>query len=134
MKSGRKVLKGATKVDAAAINKTFGQAPYDEAFDVIEGFTKQGETFVRVHGGSNKVSKWMMKASEIEGLSPQQIQDKFALPELSTHISNVNVPAGTNVRVGVAGKVNGWGNGGGQQVELLQRLSEDAFTNTRKLE
>ena len=75
----------------------------------------------------------MMNASEIEGLSAKEIKDKFALPELPTHISDVNVPEGTKVRIGTAGKVDGWGNGGGQQVEVLEKLSEDAFTNTRKL-
>ena len=76
----------------------------------------------------------MMRADEIKGLSPAQIRDKFALPDLPTHISDVHVPAGTRIRVGTVGAQNGWGAGGGTQYELLQRLSEDAFRNMRRLE
>ena len=127
-----------TKVSAKAVNKTFTDsgknAPYNEAYDVVEGTIKEGGgSLVRVHGEGNKAGKWMMDASEIKGLSAKQIQDKFALPELPTQISDVSLPTGTKIRVGVAGKVEGWGNGGGVQVEVLERLSEDIFTNTRKL-
>ncbi len=139
-KLGTKLLKeGFTKLSSKTINKAFTEAgqnaPYDEGVDVVEGSIKEGgEIFVRVHGEGNKASKWMMKSSEIEGLSAEQIKDKFALPELPTQVSDVNVPSGTKVRIGTAGKVDGWGDGGGGQVEVLQRLPEDAFTNTRNLE
>lgn len=136
--AGKILKKGFKKVSGKTVNKTFtdagGMAPYDEAYDVIEGVTEGTESFVRVHGDGNKVSKWMMKASEIEGLSAEQIKDKFALPSLPTHISDVNLPKGTKIRTGVAGKVKDWGNGGGVQIELQQRIAENAFTNTRKIQ
>jgi hypothetical protein len=84
-----------SKVDAGAVNKIFGKAPYNEAFDVIEGVTKNDTKFVRVHGENNKLGSWMMDAREIKGLSPQQIKDKLALPELPTQISDTIVPSGT---------------------------------------
>ena len=127
-------LKNVSKVDVKAINKLFGKAPYSEAFDVVEGTTTRELKLVRVHGENNKISGWMMDASEIKGLSPQEIQNKFALPELPTQVSDVLVPSGTQVRIGVAGKVDGWGNGGGVQVQALQDIPHNAFTNTRNLE
>jgi len=88
---------------------------------------------VRVHGEGNKARSWMMRAEEIGGLTPRQIQQKFALPELPTHVSDVHVPAGTRIRVGTVGAQKGWGAGGGIQYELLERLPESAFQNTRAL-
>jgi len=87
--------------------------------------------FVRVHGEGNKARSWMMREREIQGLSPTQIKDKFALPEMPTHISDVHVPAGTKIRTGTVGAQEGWGTGGGIQYELLERLPESAFRNTR---
>ncbi len=134
----KSLRKGYKRLDAKVINKGFtdagGKAPYDEAFDVIEGVTKEGDSFVRVHGKNNAARPWMMRASEIEGLSAQEIKDKFSIPELPTHISDVNVPAGTNIRVGVAAKVEGWGKGGGTQVEVLDRVQDDWITNTSKID
>ena len=127
-------LKNVSKVDVKAVNKLFGKAAYSEAFDVVEGTTKREMKLVRVHGENNKIGGWMMDASDIKGLSPQEIQNKFALPELPTQVSDVLVPSGTQVRIGVAGKVDGWGNGGGVQVQALQDIPQNAFTNTRNLE
>jgi filamentous hemagglutinin len=72
------------------------------------------------------------KLEEIQGLSPLQIKNKFALPELPTHASDVYVPAGTHIRVGTVGSQEGWGMGGGIH-ELLERIPESAFKNTRLL-
>lgn len=90
--------------------------------------------FVRVHGEGNKARSWMMRADEVEGLSAAQIRDKFALPDLPTHISDVHVPVGTRIRVGKVAPQEGWGTGGAYQYELLQRLRENAFRNTRPLQ
>jgi RHS repeat-associated protein len=129
--------KGFKKVSGKSVNKTFidggGMAPYDEAFDVVEGITEGVEKFVRVHGDGNVAGSWMMKASEIKGLSAEQIKDKFSLPSLPTKISDVSVPSGTNIRTGVAGKIDGWGNGGGTQVEVLDRVQPSWISNTRNL-
>jgi len=48
----------------------------------------------------------------------------------------VNVPAGTKIRIGIVGKQQGWGNGGGIQYELMNHLKigpDGAFTNRRAL-
>ena len=95
--------------------------------------TGEDMVFVRVHGSGNKARSWMMRPHEIEGLSPAQIRDKFALPELPTHVSEVHVPAGTRIRVGRVAGQEGWGAGGAWQYELLERLPEELFRNTRPL-
>lgn len=42
-----------------------------------------------------------MKYSDIQGLTPSQIQSKFALPNLPTHYCYVSVPNGTTLYVGM---------------------------------
>ena len=72
---------------------------------------------------------WMMKREAIEGLTPQQIQSKYALPEVPTHMSDVYVPAGTRIRTGIVNPVfDGVGNA--IQYQLLDRLPTSAFRNT----
>ena len=56
-----------------------------------------------------------MRAEDIVGLSPEQIRDKFALPDFPQFICDVVIPAGTHLRVGIANDVSGWGDGGGKQ-------------------
>ena len=48
-------------------------------------------------------------------------------------ISDVIVPANTKIRGGKAAAIKDWGKGGGQQVQLLQRISSKNYKNTRKL-
>lgn len=43
--------------------------------------------------------QWVMNYEEIQGLSSKQIKDKFALPYEPTHICDVELPAGTEVRL-----------------------------------
>ena len=74
-----------------------------------------------------------MKYSDIQGLTPAQIRDKFALPSEPIKICEVNVPAGTKMYVGIANEVPEWGKGGGTQFELGQILDENYFVNERPL-
>ncbi|WP_157573144.1 hypothetical protein [Novosphingobium sp. AAP83] len=105
--------------------------PYAPGKPVKEIITDSDEAFVRVHGKDNQAGSWVMRKEDIEGLSPQQIKDKFALPDLPTQVSDVSVPAGTKLRVGEAGGLPPWGSGGGMQVEVMERTS--VFTNPRPL-
>jgi len=94
---------------------------------------REERVFVRVHGENNQARSWMMRAKDIEGLSPIEIQQKYALPELPKYVSYVHVPAGTRIRVGIAGAQVDWGYGGGTQYELLEKIPNDAFRNRRLL-
>lgn len=98
---------------------------------------KRETVFVRVHGAPASASKpqgrWVMRKKDIEGLTARQIKDKFALPELPAQISDVYAPAGTRLTVGKTAAQKGWGLGGGTQYELMTRLPDSAFRNTRPL-
>jgi hypothetical protein len=78
---------------------------------------------------------WVMKAEEIQGLTPQQIQNKFALPEVPKYVCDVNIPSGTTIRCGIAGPQPEFGGlGGGVQFDLMQQLIDiERFTNPRLL-
>jgi len=127
---GRK-LRDLTSAEA---NKGFEKPPYKEGTNVAEYELTENEKFVRLYDGENsaQTGRWMMPESEIKGLTPEQVRDKFALPEIPTQITDVNVPAGTVIRVGEAGPIPGWGNGGGTQVQLTgPRIPTGSYTNPR---
>jgi len=65
-------------------------------------------------------------------LTPQQIQNKYALPSTSKYICDVEIPAGTNMRTGVANGVPDWGTGGGIQYDLMGEFG-GVFSNERLL-
>ena len=118
------------------LNRGYDKPPYNTEFEVK--VVKAGsEKYVRVFsynadGTSNKLGGWLMKKSDIEGLTPAQIADKYALPKPPTHICDVNVNPDFNLQTGIANKVEGWGNGGGQQFDTMGKfIDEDAFVNER---
>ncbi len=79
--------------------------------------------FVRVYSPTGSRSyqerEWVIPASEIEGLTPEQIASKYALPQAPTHITDVTVPAGYQLQATIANDINIFpkvsigGNGGG---------------------
>ena len=122
---------------AEDVNVTYPEGyhpPYKSGTRIAEFTTKSDEQFVRVHvGEGNKARSWLMRREAIEGLTPHQIQSKYSLPELPTHVSDVEVPGGTRIR---AGKINPGLNGStgnAVQYELLETIEEANFTNTRLL-
>ncbi len=112
----------------------YDKDPYLAGSKVQHVRLEEDTKFVRVYDGKNSGMKggWMMKASDIEGLTPEQIREKFALPNTPLFICDVTVPAGTVVRTGVCGPIEGWGKGGGVQFDMMgQRVGE--FENERPL-
>ena len=73
-----------------------------------------------------------MRREQIAGLSAEEIARRFALPSVPEFVTDVHVPAGTRIRVGIANKILG-GEGGVVQYELLERLPKNAFKNTKGL-
>jgi hypothetical protein len=80
-----------------------------------------------------------MKQQDIQGLSGEQIAQKFSLPQVPNTVSKVTIPAGQEMQASVAnnilqGKVNG---GGGVQFEIKMPASEKVdstwFTNPKPL-
>jgi RHS repeat-associated protein len=109
--------------------------PYKPNAKVTEFTTTREEIFVRVHGADNKGGSWVMHESAIRGMTPEQIKAKYSLPSTPTHVSTVVVPAGTRMR---SGKVNPLVEFGGidmnaKQFQLLQRIPDENFKNTKKL-
>ena len=108
--------------------------PYKPETKVNEIVLQEDSTFVRVYDkkGSKKHGSWVMRYEDIKGLTPQQIRDKYALPDIPKYICDVELKAGTHLREGVANPIEGWGNGGGTQFDLkMQRIGE--FKNERVL-
>mgnify|MGYP007007175268 CR=1 FL=1 len=73
----------------------------------------------------------MMKAEDIDELTPQQIKDKFDLPEIPTHITDVTPHQRSKIRTGTVNNGNFGRNGGGTQFELRGNIPNESFTNRR---
>ena len=94
---------------------------YDSQRAGVIRTTESVEYYVRLYRppDTNAVGGWIMRASAVRGLTPEQLRDRFALPFLPTNITNVPVPGGTCLLSGIAGPIVGWGNGGAQQTLLV---------------
>ena len=125
-----------SKVTSKVANAGFKYAPYKKGTTVLEGITASEQKYVRVFAEnteSKEVGRWMMKAEDIAGLSPKQIKNKFSLEHIPTHITDVTVPPGIKMRTGISGKVPVWGDGGGQQFQILEEISDVWYSNARRL-
>lgn len=102
---------------------------------VTEFTTSEPEQFVRVfkQGSNNPEGEFIVKASDINGLTPSEIKNKLALDNVPDKIVDVNVPSNFPLRTGkVAPRPNGT-DGGLTQFQLLQNLGSSSFTNIRNL-
>ena len=111
--------------------------PYKPGTLVKEIELTENTTFVRVYDnmpdGSGMYGSWVMKADDIKGLTPLEIQNKFDLPNTPKYVCDVELEDGTHIRVGEVNPLDGWGNGGGTQYDLIgQRIGD--FKNERLLE
>jgi len=61
------------------------------------------------------------------------VRDLFALPSLPDHVTVVRMPAGTLLRIGEAGPIANWGEGGGEQILLMDRIAVGDYTLQRDL-
>ena len=75
---------------------------------------------------------WVMALEDIQGLTPAQIKDKFALPGMPSHVVELELPAGTELLTGPCNPVEGWGNGGGIQYFITGEKSHK-YSNIRDL-
>jgi len=123
-------------VRPAEANAGFGKPPYDPSKSIVD-FRADGTTqYVRVYNtgaNSSQSGHWLMKADDIQGLSPQQIKDKFDLPELPTRITDFKPPKNTRIRIGTVNSGNFGGNVGGIYFELRIKIPDSTFTNPRSL-
>ena len=125
--------------DAEKVNSSFPkdyQPPYKPGTIVQEielNETSKVGDFVRVYteGKTTPAGGWVMLRKDVENLTPEQIQSKFALPFKPTNEVDVILPKGAKVRQGIANEAFGY-EGGGLQFDLNgQRLGE--FINPRTI-
>ena len=142
----KKVVEGGYKAtykilnisSAEDVNKIFKdtmgyEPPYKPGTSVTEIQLTKNATYVRVYDKVNSRMQggWVMKAEDIAGLTPQEIQNKFALPNTPKYICDVNLEAGTRLRTGEVNPLFGF-DGGGQQYDLIINGKKvGTFTNER---
>lgn len=107
--------------------------------DVVKIKLMEDKTFIRVYDEkkSNKNGKnkeiWIMDKTEIEGLTPEEIKEKFALPATPTMVCDVKLDKGSILRKSIAGS-NKMGKGGGIQYWGKQtQIKNLNITNERPL-
>ena len=145
-----KVLQNGREYQIDGKYKVIGEMPTSKANAewALRGYTdmpyKDGETaqiielkedckFVRTYDNKNsfKAGSWIMKYDDIKGLTPEEIADKFALPQVPTMMCDCTLPKGTKIRTGECNPLFGW-KGGGQQFDLMgQRIGD--FDNEREI-
>ena len=138
-RSATKQRKRTETVSADSVNTTFPNdyhPPYKPGTKVTRFEPGIEEEFVRVHGSDTQLGGWLVKKDALRGLTPQQIQSKYALPSRPTHISDVNVPSGTRMEYGTVnpGFPGVPPSGMARQYRVLERLDSTAFRNMRILE
>lgn len=86
--------------------------PYDLTSRVVHFVTTKGTKWVRVHNNlyPDRPGRWLVKAGELKGLTPQQIADKLNLPSLPTHYSVIILPKDVKMSRGMT-HLNQWENG-----------------------
>ncbi|NTV01355.1 MAG: autotransporter outer membrane beta-barrel domain-containing protein [Chlorobiaceae bacterium] len=110
-------------IDPSGINIGYapGQGPWETSTMVTSITTTTRQFFVRFYNPSapvnpsNQEGSWVMRASEVRGLTPEQVRNKFALPNLPSMMTLGLTTTGGSFYTGLAGPISGWGDGGGQQ-------------------
>ena len=110
------------------------KSPYKEKTFVQNITLTEDTKFVRVYDGvnSNLEGGWVMRVEDIKGLTPKEIQAKFALEYEPKFIGEVGLKAGDTIRLGEVGPNFGF-DGGGIQIDLQHQWIGD-FTELGKIE
>lgn len=106
--------------------------PFDTRYSVSEVQPSAPMYFVRVYTEPNSgpLGSFIVRASLVRGLTPEQIRDILALPELPQKIDHVKVPGLGKYALwtGIAGKImspgHEWGNGGGLQTKIIGKETD----------
>jgi hypothetical protein len=127
------IINGKTaNARSIATNPQYAKSPpYKNASLASEGKIAAETRLVRVYteGVTRPEGRWIMLKSDIEGLTPAQIQTKFALENLPNRIVDVNA-TGMSARVGTVAENFGHA-GEVTQIELLEYGA--TFTNPSPL-
>jgi hypothetical protein len=119
------------RVDSKIVNEGFkpDKLPYRTGMNAFEGVVKNDEVFYRVYS-ENMEGVWLVKFDPSQ-MSPKELKELLALPELPTAVAKVKVPKNTVVRVGNAGE-NMWGKGGLTQWEIRNKDGSAIFGKNAK--
>ncbi len=111
----------------------YNKPPYKPGTIVKEIELTEQARLVRVYDGVNSPQQggWFMRAEDIAGLTPAQIQNKFALPATPKYVTDVILKSGTRLEMGVANEAFGF-DGGGIQFDSMG-VWVDGFVNPRPL-
>ncbi len=127
-------------VNAEFKNEGVTQPPYDINY-IVKLVEAGNEKYVRVFhyhpdNTSNMLGGWIMRLKDIEGLTAEEIADKYSLPKVPTHMCDVILPSDFILQMGIAGPVSEWGRvGGGLQFDTFGKdLPKEVFKNKRKIE
>lgn len=125
--------------DLAKVNHKGWFPSFQEGTHVVEFTTTHERTWLRVHTGNNREGQWLLKRSSIKGLSPREIQIKYALKSPPTHVSEVRVPGKTSMARGSVQyhKFHKYmpkqAPSGAVQYLLKERIPAENFTNTKRI-
>jgi hypothetical protein len=113
--------------------------PYADGPGVRTFTTADDLSFVRVHTEEgNAPGGFLVRQDEIAhlGNDPAAIQNYLGLKDTPAYISNVTVPAGTRMQVGIIGPQPNFGlyTNSGMQYQLLEQIPRSSFYNTRPLQ
>ncbi len=112
-------------VDPALLNASYtvGKGPWELRTSITSTRTTVPQFFIRFYNptassnASGQEGSWVMRASSVRGLNAQQIRALFALPNVPTMMTlGLSVP-GESFYTGLAGAIDGWGEGGGLQLQ-----------------
>ncbi len=90
--------------------------------------------------GSRAPGGFLVRAKEVSGLTPAQIQQKLALPRTPSHFSRVTVPKGTTLKIGRISPQTGTGfvppasNPSGFQILLGSDIPTQSFSKLSPLD
>jgi uncharacterized protein YhjY with autotransporter beta-barrel domain len=110
-------------VDPALLNASYGagKGPWELTTTVTSIKTTVSQSFIRFYNPSapsnpsGQEGSWVMRRSAVRGLNAEQIRNLFALPNKPTMMTLGVSQVGTSFYTGIAGPIDGWGEGGGQQ-------------------
>ncbi|EAT59887.1 Outer membrane autotransporter barrel [Chlorobium ferrooxidans DSM 13031] len=110
-------------VDPALLNAGYaaGRGPWALTTSVTSITTTTPQFFIRFYNpsassnASGQEGSWVMRISSVRGLSAQKIRNFFALPNTPSMMTLGLSVTGESFYTGLAGPIEGWGDGGGQQ-------------------
>jgi hypothetical protein len=119
------------------VNRRYDNPPYKPGTPVYESIYDGSHKYVRVFDGVNSryTGQWIIREDYITGLTPREIQDLYALPQIPTMVCDIDIPIGTHIEISIANAVPKWNaNGEGIQADLMGvEIPDEMYTNPRPL-